>query len=249
MSAPFSRIYAMLQSVPHLFFLVFLLGSIQSRRLESRDLPSSNRNIYRNLQARIVPVVSSSTTRVHPSRKVQPATRILGKRQSTVTSRISAALNTLLQTVDAESTNIKSYASQGSSPDTIFSQVKGPLENILKAAQQALTDVKNCEYAPAPSSGFQSPPSSPCSLILEIIRCLKNLISSLLSVMDPTYVKGNLGDIFSQITGAVAQIIFEVASKVPGTINDLTQIGSDVLDSIRSIGYGFDDILNVLKPQ
>ncbi|KAH9453862.1 hypothetical protein MJO29_006827 [Puccinia striiformis f. sp. tritici] len=230
-------------------FVVFgcLFASVQSDLVHSRDVHSTKENIYRRLQARIVPVISSSTTKVRAARAVQPVTKRHGKRQANISLRISAALNQFLQVLDSEAAKIRAFA-QGSSPETTATEAQEPLQNILKAAQQALLDVKNCEYAPSPSGSYQTPPSSPCPLLVAIIQCLKNLLITIQSVMSAAQAHQNLGDIFTQITGVVAQIISEVATKLPGAIQDLAQMGKDVLDSIRYDGYGFGDIMNVVRP-
>jgi hypothetical protein len=76
-----------------------------------------------------------------------------GKRKANVSARISAALSQFLHIVDSEATKIK--ASSGSS-----SQAQQSLQSILKAAQEALANVKNCESAPAPSGAYHTPASS-----------------------------------------------------------------------------------------
>ncbi|OAV89416.1 hypothetical protein PTTG_28700 [Puccinia triticina 1-1 BBBD Race 1] len=225
-----------------------LSAPIHSRHSHSHGIRSSNDAIYRKLQARIVPVVSPSTTRVRVARAVQPvANKRHGKREANISLRISAALNEFLQIVDNEASKIRSFA-QSASPEDIASQAQEPLQNVLKAAQQALANVKNCEYAPAPSGAYQTPPSSPCPLLLAIIRSLKNILSSLQAVMTASQAHKNLGDIITQITGIVAQIISEVDSKLPGAIKDLAEMGRDVLDSIRFDGFGFGGIMNAVRP-
>ncbi|KAA1071254.1 hypothetical protein PGT21_001184 [Puccinia graminis f. sp. tritici] len=234
--------------LPSTLLVVFgcLFASVQSRHFHSRDTQSSSDAIYRKLQARIVPVVSPSTTRVRAARAVQPVTKRHGKREANISLRISAALTEFLQIVDSEAAKIQ--ASSSSSPETVASQAQEPLQNILKAAQQALANVKNCEYAPSPSGAYQTPPSSPCPLLLAIIRSLKKILSSLQAVMSASQAHTNLGEIMTQITGIVAQIISEVDSKLAGAIKDLAEMGRDVLDSIRFDGFGFGGILNVVRP-
>lgn len=224
-----------------------LFAAVHSHQFHSRDIHSSNQEIYRKLQARVVPTVTTTTTRVRGARVVQPATKRHGKRQATISTRISAALNQLLQAIDSEASKIRA-SSQSSSPETFTSQAQESLQTILKAAQAALANVKNCEYAPAPSAAYRTPPSSPCSLLLTILRCLKNILTSLQSVLSSPKAHQTLGDVLTQITGTVAQIISEVNSKLPGTIEDLAQMGKDVLDSIRFDGFGFGNIMNVVRP-
>jgi len=224
-----------------------LFAAVHGNQFHSRDIHSSKQDIYRKLQARIVPAVTTSTTRVRGARAVQPATKRHGKRQANISARISAALNQFLQTMDSEASKIKA-SSQSSSPETFTSQAQESLQNILKAAQAALVNVKNCEYAPAPSAAYQTPPSSPCPLLLTILRSLKAILTSLQSVLSSPQAHQTLGDILSQITGTVAQIISEVDSKLPDTIKDLAQMGKDVLDSIRFDGFGFGSIMNVVRP-
>jgi hypothetical protein len=91
-------------------------------------------------------------------------TKRYGKREANVSLRISAALTEFLQIVDSEASKIQASAS--SSPETVASQAQEPLQNILKAAQQALANVKNCEYAPSPSGAYQTPPSSVSNMVL-----------------------------------------------------------------------------------
>ncbi|KAA1137481.1 hypothetical protein PGTUg99_019726 [Puccinia graminis f. sp. tritici] len=146
-------------------FVFLETASVQSRHFHSRDTQSSSDAIYRKLQARIVPVVSPSTTRVRAARAVQPVTKRHGKREANISLRISAALTEFLQIVDNEAAKIQ--ASSSSSPETVASQAQEPLQNILKAAQQALANVKNCEYAPSPSGAYQTPPSSVSNTVLK----------------------------------------------------------------------------------
>ncbi|PLW36099.1 hypothetical protein PCASD_11668 [Puccinia coronata f. sp. avenae] len=229
--------------LPSILLALFgcLVASVHSRHHHTRDIHSPKDGIYRKLQARIIPVVSPSTTRV-VARAVEPVSkRHHGKRQANVSARISAALSQFLHIVDSEATKIK--ASSGSS-----SQAQQSLQSILKAAQEALANVKNCESAPAPSGAYHTPPSSPCPLLLAIIRCLKNILSSLQSMMSASQTHGNFGAIMTQITGTVAQIISEVNSKIPGTMRDLARVGKDVLDSIRFDGFGFGSIMNAARP-
>lgn len=226
------------------------MASINSRQIHDRSIHSSSRNVYQKLQARIVPVVSPTTTRVRAARRVQPVTKRHVKRQGVSAARISAALQQLRQTVDQEAANIRQYAAQGSSPQTIASQVQGPLQNILQAANQALQDVKNSEYAPAPSGAFDTPPvtSSICQILLAILQCLKDILTTLQAVMQPSDLHKYLGDIMTQITGVFSQILSAADSIVPGTLKDLAQDGRDLFNSIRFDGFGFGNIMNVVSP-
>lgn len=207
---------------------------------------------YAKLQARAVPVsTSTAPTRAGLIRRaVMPAKSHLSKRTSITSTRIAVVIRQCLDKVHTAVGSLTSNCEESHTPEETIKLLQKDLRDILDAVKTCLADVKDCESAPAPSGGFEKPPTLPdiCQLLIELIDCIASIIKAAAKALKSPTFHQSCGDILSQINDCIAQIITTINSHLPDTITTLSRLGRELWQKIQFYGFNFSAITNIVKP-